>query len=89
MAKKKTEGFETLVEQVEEALAELESGELPLETALKRYEEGVKSLRKCYEFLKKAEKRVQLLSERDGEIVSEPMEVDDKAADGGSGAKLF
>ena len=69
--------------------AALRSGELPLETALKRYEEGVKSLRKCYEFLKKAEKRVQLLSERDGEIVSEPMEVDDKAADGGSGAKLF
>lgn len=68
--------FEDLVAQVEEALRQLEAGELPLETALQRYEEGVASLRRAYEILKKAEKKVQLLTERDGEVSETPFETE-------------
>lgn len=68
MAKKKEElKFEELVAQVESALQQLEAGDLPLEDALKRYEDGVAALRRCFEVLKQAEKKVMQLSERDTE----------------------
>lgn len=70
--------FEDLVAQVEEALRQLEAGELPLEDALKRYEEGVAGLRQAYEILKKAEKKVQLLTERDGEVSQKPFETEEE-----------
>jgi exodeoxyribonuclease VII small subunit len=70
--------FEDLVAQVEEALRQLEGGELPLEEALKRYEDGVASLRRAYEILKKAEKKVQLLTERDGEVSEKAFEAEDE-----------
>ncbi len=73
--------FEDLVAQVEQALQQLEGGELPLEDALHRYEEGVASLRKCYEILKKAEKKVQLLTERDGEVSEKPFQVEEEGED--------
>lgn len=77
--------FEDLVAQVEEALQKLEGGELPLEDALKLYEDGVASLRRCYEILKRAEKKVQVLTERDGEVSSQPFEEGESS----EGGKLF
>lgn len=77
MAKKKDDlKFEELVAQVEQALQQLESGDLPLEDALKRYEEGVASLRRCFDILKQAEKKVQQLSERDGELEAKAFEAE-------------
>jgi exodeoxyribonuclease VII small subunit len=90
MAKKKPEDgerFEVLVARVEEALRELESGTLPLEDALKRYEEGVSALRKCMAVLKQAEARVQMLVEQNGEVVEKPFD-EDKAETDDKG-KLF
>lgn len=88
MAKKKDEPerFEQLVAHVEEALSDLESGTLPLEDALKRYEEGVAALRKCMAILKQAEARVQVLAEQNGEIVEKPFDEKSEADDKG---KLF
>lgn len=75
MAKKTEEpGFAELVSQVEDALRDLESGELPLEEAMQRYEEGIASLRRCFEILKQAEKKVQVLTERDGTVASQPFD---------------
>lgn len=73
--------FEDLVAQVEEALKQLDSGELPLEDALKRYEEGVAALRLAFGILKKAEKKVQLLSERDGELAGQDFDVEEAEAE--------
>lgn len=88
MAKKKDEPrFEDLVNQVEEALNQLESGDLPLEDALKRYEEGVAALRLCFGILKQAEKKVQQLSERGGELEATPFDPED--AETGAKTKLF
>jgi exodeoxyribonuclease VII small subunit len=82
--------FEELVQQVEQTLEQLEGGELPLEEALKQYEHGVAALRQCFGILKQAEKRVQILNDRDGEITSEDFGVDeeDDAGENGEG-KLF
>jgi len=80
MAKKNEEPkFETLVAQVEAALSQLDSGDLPLEDALKKYEEGVAALRLAFGILKKAEKKVQLLSEREGEISTRDFDVEESA----------
>ncbi|RIK63086.1 MAG: exodeoxyribonuclease VII small subunit [Planctomycetota bacterium] len=90
MAKKKPdegERFEVLVSQVEAALADLEGGTLPLEDAMKRYEEGVAALRRCMAILKQAEARVQVLSEQDGQFVEKPFE--EPRPDDGDKGKLF
>ena len=91
MAKKKTDEprFEDLVNQVEQALEQLDSGDLPLEEALKRYEDGVAALRQAFGILKKAEKKVQLLSERDGELATRDFDVDDDEEEAPDSKKLF
>ena len=90
MAKKKDEPkFEDLVSQVEQALEQLDSGDLPLEDALKRYEDGVAALRQAFGILKKAEKKVQLLSERDGELATKDFDVEDDEEEPADNKKLF
>ena len=60
-AKKKTEPFETHLQALEEIVDALEGGELDLESALARYEDGVKRLKTCYALLQNAEQRVRKL----------------------------
>jgi len=60
-AKKKTEPFEKHLQALEEIVDALEGGELDLEAALTRYEDGVKRLKTCYELLQNAEQRVRKL----------------------------
>jgi len=59
---------------------ELEEGQLGLQEALDRYEQGVKSLRRCYDLLQKAERRIELLSgiDAEGNPVTQPF--DDRAS---------
>lgn len=59
MAKKRT--FEESMKQLEQLVDELEDGDLPLEDALKKFEEGVALSRFCMEKLNETEKRVSLL----------------------------
>lgn len=58
MAKEK---FEEALERLEEIVRKMETGDLPLEEALKSYEEGVKLIRLCQSKLDEAERRVELL----------------------------
>ena len=68
---KSLSGLETLVE-------ELEGGELPLDKALHKFEEGVKLTRECQTALKEAEQRVHiLLHDAEGEESLESFEADD------------
>lgn len=53
--------------ELERVVAELEAGELPLESALKRFEEGVRLARQGGQLLDAVEQRVEMLLEgRDG-----------------------
>lgn len=54
--------FEEAMQRLEEIVGQLEAGQLGLEQALARYEEGVKLLRRCYELLQHAERRIELLT---------------------------
>ena len=68
-------GFEEKVKKLEEILAELESGELPLEEAIARYRRGIEILRSCYEELDEFEgKLVKLVRLEDGKVGEVPFD---------------
>ena len=71
-------GFEQSLARLEEIAAELEEGSIGLETALARYEEGVRLLRRCSGLLSGAQRRIELLSgfDADGNPVSTPWDDD-------------
>lgn len=73
MAAKQT--FEKAMEQLEKIVQELESEELPLESAIKKFEQGIKLSQFCNEKLESSEKRINmLLKQSDGQVVEEPFE---------------
>lgn len=53
--------FEKEIENLQNLVKKLESGELSLEDSMKAFEEGVKLARSCQEKLSAAEKKVELL----------------------------
>lgn len=63
MAEKK---FEKAMERLEEIVQNLEGGDLPLEDALKAFEEGMRLAKFCSLKLEEAEKKVTLLIEESG-----------------------
>lgn len=68
--------FEQLVERLEQIVHRLEEGETGLSESLERYEEGVKLLRRAYELLEKAERKIELLSgvDEQGNPVTAPFD---------------
>ena len=59
MAKKKT--FEKAMEQLEQVVADLETGDIPLDKALQKFEEGMALSKYCADRLDETEKKVSLL----------------------------
>ncbi len=61
MAKKKS--LEGSMEQLEDIVSKLESGEFTLDESLKKFEEGIKLYNECKSFLANAETKIKTLSE--------------------------
>ncbi len=61
MAPAKNINLEKSLADLEELVEELESGDLPLETAMKKFEQGIKLTRGCQVALKEAEQKVEIL----------------------------
>ena len=61
--------FEATLAQLEQLIAHLESGELPLDEALRTFEQGVRLTRDCQQALNSAQQKVQQLVQR-GDAVS-------------------
>jgi exodeoxyribonuclease VII small subunit len=53
--------FETSLHQLEEIVEALESGEVPLDETLKKFEDGMKLVKHCHEKLNEAEKKLKIL----------------------------
>lgn len=64
--------FETALTDLEQLVLRMESGELSLEDSLQAFEQGVALTRQCQQALTKAEQRVQILLEKNGESVAQP-----------------
>jgi len=65
--------FETSLQQLEESVEQLESGDLTLDQALKVFSAGVKQAENCRKSLAQVELQVeQLLQQDDGTLQREP-----------------
>ena len=53
--------FEKALEELEEIVSRLDSGELGLEEMLEEFERGIKLVRSCQKFLEQAQKKVEML----------------------------
>jgi len=63
MSSKKSVNLEKSLESLEKIVDELESGDLPLEKAMQKFEEGIKLTRSCQAALREAEQKVEILME--------------------------
>lgn len=69
------EKFEASLKKLEEIVRKLEGGTMPLDDAIKAFEEGVKHASLCARKLDEAEQKVELLiKQRNGSFRREPFE---------------
>ena len=81
--KPKPAGFEQTLAELEQLVAQMESGSLPLDEALRQFERGVQLTRECQQALQSAHARVQMLVQRPGGPAVEEF---DAGTEGDSGA---
>jgi exodeoxyribonuclease VII small subunit len=80
--------FEKALHRLEEIVSQLEQADAPLDKALGLYEEGVKLARLCSGQLRAAERRVEILEDKNGELRGRPLADDGddtEEAEGGTG----
>jgi exodeoxyribonuclease VII small subunit len=67
--------FETAMERLEKIVEQMESGKLPLEDVIVRYEEGMKLVKICQERLAAAEQKIDIITRNNaGQPVVKPFE---------------
>ena len=68
--------FELSLRELKKIVSDLEGGELDLTGSLEQYENGIRRLKECYEFLASAEQKVSQLVgfDADGNPVLQPVE---------------
>jgi len=71
-------GLEKSLEELEAIVVRLESGDLPLEQALKEFEHGVKLTRRCQTALQEAEQKVEILLKKTAAAEPSPFESTDE-----------
>ena len=72
MARQTKQTYEKAMEKLEKIVGDLESDELPLEKAIKKFEEGMRLSKFCSEKLDETEKKVTiLLQDQEGNVTEE------------------
>jgi exodeoxyribonuclease VII small subunit len=77
-SKKKYTSFESAIERLEEITQLLEGGDLPLEKSIDLYTEGLEISKFCDTQLATAEKRVKVITEKQGKMFEEDFEDDEQ-----------
>ena len=73
----KTKDFESALQRLDEIVKKLESGDLPLASALELFEEGVTLSRFCHTKLEEAERKVEILVKKsEGAMERKPFELE-------------
>ena len=72
--------FETSLQRLEQIVDELEKGNVPLEQALKLFEEGLELSSSCRKELEDAEGKVEILLKQNGKLQPVPYEVETERA---------
>ena len=67
--------FEASLAELEEIVAKLEDGDMPLEESLALFEQGIKLSRDCRDRLTNAERRIEILTQdSDGNLTAAKIE---------------
>lgn len=66
--------FEDALENLEKITRDLEDGELSLEDSLNKFDQGIKLAKFCEQKLDEAQKKVEILLKKDGELTAEPFD---------------
>jgi exodeoxyribonuclease VII small subunit len=67
--KEKSENaFEKALEELEKLVSSMEAGDLSLENALTQFERGIQLTRQCQQALREAEQKVEILTEKAGQV---------------------
>ena len=66
--------FEECLQRLEKIVDELEKGNVPLERAIKLFEEGAQLSNSCRQELEAAEGKVEILLKQNGKLQAEPFE---------------
>jgi len=74
----KDQNFEKSMKQLEEIVHDLEDGELPLEKAIKKFEEGMKLSKICSDKLNAVERKISIIMK---DVDGRPMEKDFEVRD--------
>ena len=75
-AKKRKVSFEDALENLENLISHLETGEVTLSDLLEKFEEGNKLLKVCSTRLKDAELKIELLKKEKGDLELENFDPD-------------
>lgn len=73
----KNKSFEEQISELEKIVLELEKGELSLDDSVKEFEQGIKISKECNEILEKAEKKINILINQDGEMKEEKFDTEE------------
>jgi exodeoxyribonuclease VII small subunit len=84
--KPKEAGFEAALAELEQLVARMEGGDLPLDEALQGFERGVQLTRECQTALQAAQQKVQILLQKPAGVALADFEppVDDAGSPDGS-----
>jgi exodeoxyribonuclease VII small subunit len=64
-----SKNFESAMEEIEQVVEQIESGELSLEESLAAYEKGVGLVKFCHQKLNEVEKRIEfLVKDKEGKL---------------------
>lgn len=69
--------FEAGLKKLEDLVASMESGDLPLQQLVAKYEEGCTLVKACEKRLKQAERKIEILREASGEPKTAPFDPED------------
>ena len=72
---KNEKSFEELIDELENIADLLESDKLNLDESMKEFEKGMQISKLCNEKLENAEKKINILLEKNGDIVEETFNV--------------
>ncbi|MEK3914887.1 exodeoxyribonuclease VII small subunit [Paenibacillus sp. FSL H7-0331] len=67
-----TPSFEEAMDKLEQIVALLESGDVPLEQAIELFQEGMKLSQLCGSKLEQVEHKIEILMEQEGGLVKKP-----------------
>ena len=66
--------FEEALKKLEKIVSDLEAGKLSLDESLKKYEERVRLVAACSKLLEQAQKKVEVLTKKEGIFQLKPLE---------------